>query len=208
MELPVSSQALLFAQGVALGLMLCAGYDLLRALRRLLPGLTLASDVLFGLSVGVLLLLFALLAGKGELRLFVFVAVLLAAIFYFLALSPFVLRCFSAIFAQIGKILRFFFAPVRIFFNFLKKILKTLFASCKKWFKMSCKSYFDWKHAQLEGGKHRSEIRKVVAACQAGDSDPRCVRYGHAGAPARTDRRENRRGRRPDKLHRKHAAGK
>ena len=37
MEIPVSAQALTFAQGALLGLGLCLAYDLLRALRQLCP---------------------------------------------------------------------------------------------------------------------------------------------------------------------------
>ena len=69
MELPVSSQALQFAQAALLSVGLCLFYDLLRALRRLCPRVTGAADVLFALTLGVSLLLFALLAGGGQFRL-------------------------------------------------------------------------------------------------------------------------------------------
>ena len=69
MELPVSAQALLFAQAVLLALGLGLFYDVLRAARRCMPGCTLFADVLFGLTLGVSLLLFALTAGKGLFRL-------------------------------------------------------------------------------------------------------------------------------------------
>lgn len=49
MEIPVSAQALTFAQGALLGLGLCLAYDLLRALRQLCPRMGLAADALFGL---------------------------------------------------------------------------------------------------------------------------------------------------------------
>ena len=49
MEIPVSAQALTFAQGALLGLGLCLAYDLLRALRQLCPRTGLAADALFGL---------------------------------------------------------------------------------------------------------------------------------------------------------------
>ena len=42
MEIPVSAQALTFAQGALLGLGLCLAYDLLRALRQLCPQTGLA----------------------------------------------------------------------------------------------------------------------------------------------------------------------
>ena len=63
MEIPVSAQALTFAQGVLLGLGLCLAYDLLRALRRLLPQTGFAADALFGLLLTASFLSFALTAG-------------------------------------------------------------------------------------------------------------------------------------------------
>ena len=54
MEIPVSAQALTFAQGALLGLGLCLAYDLLRALRQLCPRTGLAADALFGLLPGLL----------------------------------------------------------------------------------------------------------------------------------------------------------
>ena len=75
MEIPVSAQALTFAQGVLLGLGLCLAYDLLRALRRLLPQTGFAADALFGLLLTASFLSFALTAGQGQFRLYVFLAV-------------------------------------------------------------------------------------------------------------------------------------
>ena len=132
MELPVSAQALTFAQGALLGLGLCLAYDLLRALRRLWPQAGLAADVLFGVLLAASFLSFALTAGQGQFRLYVFLAVFLTAVLYFLALSPLVLRVFRAFFRLLGRILRTLLAPLRFFLKFLKKISKTLFASFRK----------------------------------------------------------------------------
>ena len=65
MEIPVSAQALTFAQGALLGLGLCLAYDLLRALRQLCPRTGLAADALFGLLLTASFLSFALTAGAA-----------------------------------------------------------------------------------------------------------------------------------------------
>ena len=208
MEIPVSAQALTFAQGALLGLGLCLAYDLLRALRQLCPRTGLAADALFGLLLTASFLSFALTAGQGQFRLYVFLAVFLTAVLYFLTLSPLMLRVFRGLFRLLGRILRTLFAPVRFFLKFLKKISKTLFASFQKWGTMTCKHILDWKHAQLERSRRRNEIRQVVSAGQAGDSDPRCVRHCYPGAPSLPDQRKGSRGWRADKLYRKHTAGK
>ena len=208
MEIPVSQQALTFAQGTLLGLGLCVCYDALRALRRRCPRGTLSADVLFGLLLAAAFLLFALTYGGGQFRLYLFPAVGLTAILYFLTLSPAVVRLFQALFSLLGRFVRVILTPARFFLKFLKKISKTLFASFRKWGTMTCKHILDWKHAQLERSRRRNEIRQVVSAGQAGDSDPRCVRHCYPGAPSFPDQRKGSRSRRADKFYRKHTAGK
>lgn len=115
MEIPVSAQALTFAQGALLGLGLCLAYDLLRALRQLCPRTGLAADALFGLLLTASFLSFALTAGQGQFRLYVFLAVFLTAVLYFLTLSPLMLRVFRGLCRLLGRILRTLFAPVRFF---------------------------------------------------------------------------------------------
>lgn len=124
MELPISAQALTFAYGVLLGLGLCVLYDALRALRQLVPACTGAADVLFALSLGASFLLFALTAGEGQFRLYVFLAVGLAASLYFLVFGPVVVRLFRAAFSLIGKFVQILFAPLCFFLKILKKIFK------------------------------------------------------------------------------------
>ena len=122
MELPVSAQALLFAQAVLVALGLGLFYDVLRAARRCMPGCTLFADVLFGLTLGVSLLLFALTAGKGLFRLYIFAAVFLTELLYFCALSPLILPAVQAVFSLLGRLVQILCAPVRFFLRFLKKI--------------------------------------------------------------------------------------
>ena len=183
MEIPVSQQALTFAQGTLLGLGLCVCYDALRALRRRCPRGTLPADMLFGLLLAAAFLLFALTYGGGQFRLYLFLAVGLTAILYFLTLSPAVVRLFQALFSLLSRFVQVILTPARFFLKFLKKILKTLFARCRKWFTMTCKHISDWKHAQLERSRRRNEVRQVVSAGQAGDSDPRLVRPLRLGVP-------------------------
>lgn len=113
--------------GALLGLGLCLAYDLLRALRQLCPRTGLAADALFGLLLTASFLSFALTAGQGQFRLYVFLAVFLTAVLYFLTLSPLMLRVFRGLFRLLRRILQTLFAPVR-FFEISQKISKP---SCK-----------------------------------------------------------------------------
>ena len=70
MELPVARQAAEFALSGLLGVALGLWYDLLRALRRRWPWLTVLADGLYCLTVLTALLAFALDVGHGMLRLY------------------------------------------------------------------------------------------------------------------------------------------
>ena len=64
----------------------------------------------------------------GQFRLYLFLAVGLTAILYFLTLSPAVVRLFQALFSLLGRFVQVILTTARFFLKFLKKILKTLFA--------------------------------------------------------------------------------
>ena len=121
MEIPVSQQALTFAQGTLLGLGLCVCYDALRALRRRCPRGTLPADMLFGLLLAAAFLLFALTYGGGQFRLYLFPAVGLTAILYFLTLSPAVVRLFQALFSLLGRFVQVILTPARFFSEISQK---------------------------------------------------------------------------------------
>jgi len=90
MELPVTLQAVQFAEAFALGLGLGLLYDLFRAVRRVHPHTTRLLDALFCLLLLFSLLLFALYPGRGEFRLFFYLGIGLGSVLYFLTISPFI----------------------------------------------------------------------------------------------------------------------
>ena len=211
MILSLHAQAQLFLLTVLLGGGMGLFYDGLRVFRHALRHNAFwvqAEDGLFWLLAVFLVFCVMLHANAGEIRFFTILGLFGGMGLYFLTLSPLMLRVFRGLFRLLGRILQTLFAPVRFFLKFLKKISKTLFARCRKWFTITCKHFFDWKHAQLERSRRRNEICQVVSDRQAGDSDPRCICHRYPGAPARADPRQRRRGAGADKLHRKHTAGK
>ena len=90
MENYVSNQLVSFLRAALLGLTAGVAYDLLRAVRlRCRSGrlLTHLLDLVYVLSVLLVVFLFTLRQGEGELRLYMLLAMALGAIFYFAALS-------------------------------------------------------------------------------------------------------------------------
>ena len=97
MELPVFFQAEQAALAALLGVLLAALYDLLRALRRVLPGAAGFADGLFALVFFLSMLAFALYPGQGVFRLGFFLEIALGAAAYFLTLSRLLLQIFEGI---------------------------------------------------------------------------------------------------------------
>ena len=135
MELPVFFQAEQAALAALLGVLLAALYDLLRALRRVLPGAAGFADGLFALVFFLSMLAFALYPGQGVFRLGFFLEIALGAAAYFLTLSRLLLQIFEGILRAIRQILHTLLQPVRFgakkFSVFLKKLAFSLLQSIR-----------------------------------------------------------------------------
>ena len=86
MGFTLTAQAQGFASSLLLGFSLALAYDLLRAVRlkrRGLAFLTPLCDTLYCALFALLVFLFSLRVGGGELRLYMIVSALLGALFYF-----------------------------------------------------------------------------------------------------------------------------
>lgn len=86
----VTAQLVTFAHAALLGAVCAVVYDLLRSVRLLRRRSVLLTHALDGVYAALVLLvvfLFALRRGEGELRLYMLLAMALGAIFYFVALS-------------------------------------------------------------------------------------------------------------------------
>ena len=91
MENYVSEQLMIFCQSAVLGLVWGAAYDLLRTVRRQIPRrwLTHALDAAYAAAVLLMIFLFTLHRGEGELRLYMLLAMVLGGVLYFAALGAF-----------------------------------------------------------------------------------------------------------------------
>jgi hypothetical protein len=131
MTLPLTQQGLFLGSSVILGVLLGLVYDLGRGLRRAHARLTLPVDGLFALLLLLTLLLLGLYT--GGLRLYELLGLCLGAGGYFLTLSP----LFLALQLWTVRALRRFFArlftPLKKTMCFLRKVVKKLFPSLKKW---------------------------------------------------------------------------
>ncbi len=125
MEIQIAEQAMQFLLAGLTGLSMGCIYDLFRALRRTVRGLTWLLDLLFGslLLFGNLLLL--LYVGEGEYRIFFLVASALGFGLWMWTLSPLLLplmcRFWRLLLWPFVQISRFFKKIIEIMKLFLKK---------------------------------------------------------------------------------------
>ena len=188
MELPVFFQAEQAALAALLGVLLAALYDLLRALRRVLPGAAGFADGLFALVFFLSMLAFALYPGQGVFRLGFFLEIALGAAAYFLTLSRLLLQIFEGILRAIRQILHTLLQPVRFGAKKFSVFLKNLFARCKKWGTIIGKIPGD--RTDSERGQANHETRQVFPSGEAGYLDSGRVRDGDARVSAQADPRK------------------
>ena len=104
--------------GIAIGIF----FDIFRVLRRSFktPDLvTYIEDVIFGVLTGVFLIIMLFVLNNGELRFYIFIAIILGLAIYFLTISKFFikinLKILTTIKKSILKILSIIFYPINVY---------------------------------------------------------------------------------------------
>ncbi len=114
MENYISDQLVSFLRAALLGLMAGVVYDLLRAVRlrrRRSRALTHILDAVYVLSALLVLFLFTLRQGQGELRLYMLLAMVLGLSFYFLLLGSIFQPLWAFWVDVLASLLKFLWKP-------------------------------------------------------------------------------------------------
>lgn len=127
----VNSQIISFIAYFFSGIIICIVFDLFRSLRKGIKTsntVTNVEDIIFWLITGILIIWFINVFSYGELRLYIFVAVILGAIVYFFTLSKYCISILLIIILAFKKIisifLKFIGKPIYFFIINFKKIKK------------------------------------------------------------------------------------
>jgi len=131
LEISVAKQSLDFLFSAAFGFALGFLYDIFRLLRKKIPTnrfFCIVEDTLFWILSTIATLLFIFVTNAGEIRVFIFLGVLLGAVLYFLSLSPLFLFVATGVLDVLIRILLFVFS---VLLWPLKKIFTPLFAGIK-----------------------------------------------------------------------------
>ena len=123
-----TNQAIIFLIFIILGIIIGFLFDIFRILRKTFntPDIvTYIEDIVFWLLTGFLVLYAIFTFNNGEIRLFMFLAIILGCITYMLLISRFIVNTSVKILAKtikiIKKIINIIFKPISIIINFFKK---------------------------------------------------------------------------------------
>ena len=126
----VTNQAYLFSIFIANGFIIGILFDFFRILRKVFKTsdfITYIEDLLFWILTGSIMLYSIFVFNNGEIRLFMFLAIIIGVIIYMILLSSHVIKVNVMIINILKKILLKIFAVIVIPLKFICKIIKKIF---------------------------------------------------------------------------------
>ncbi len=123
------TQGQIFILFFLLGIVIGSIYDIFRVIRKNFKTsdfVTQIEDIIFLIIAGILILCFILKFCIGEIRFYVFIAIFLGILLYFLTISKPYVIILNIIAKFCKKILSFFVNLIKIPYIFIKKYIKKL----------------------------------------------------------------------------------
>ncbi len=121
----VSNQAYLFLVFIVNGIVIGLLFDFFRIARKVFISnnmITYIEDILFWILTGGTVLYSIFVFNNGEIRLFMFLGILLGAFIYMVTLSSYIIKINVEIINYVKKILGIIFIPFKSVFKILRKI--------------------------------------------------------------------------------------
>jgi len=119
-------QLISFIYFIIVGIVLSIIFDIFRILRRTIKTsdiVTNIQDILFCIITGIIILFSIFYFNNGELRLYVFLGLLIGITFYMIFISRYFIKINVSIINFIKKILYFLIKPFIFILNFTKKLI-------------------------------------------------------------------------------------
>ena len=123
------TQGQIFILFFLLGIVIGSIYDIFRVIRKNFKTsdfVTQIEDIIFLIISGILILCFILKFCIGEIRFYVFIAIFLGILLYFLTISKAYVIILNIVVKFCKKILSFFVNLIKIPYIFIKKYIKKL----------------------------------------------------------------------------------
>lgn len=150
-------QLINFLYFIVTGIVLSIIFDIFRILRKTIKTsdiITNIEDILFGLITGIVMLISIFLFNNGEIRLYIFLGIIVGITLYMIFISKYFIKINVAIINFIKKIInwatkpfiflfkiikRLFFKPISFIFINIKLLTKKIFINFKKTTKINKK---------------------------------------------------------------------
>ena len=127
------------------GLLIALLFDFFRILRKAMKTadfITYIEDALFWILTGFIILYSIFTYNNGEIRLFMFMAIILSILIYLAFISKMILNISLGIINVIKKILSTIFSIIKIPFHFFMKMIKKLFLNPISFIIINIRNYF------------------------------------------------------------------
>ena len=121
----ITNQAYLFFVFIINGILIGLIFDLFRISRKVIKTnnlMTYIEDFIFWILTGFIVLYSIFVFNNGELRLFMFIGIILGVIIYTLLMSKYFIKINMKIINTIKSIIKILFKPINFVFVFLRKI--------------------------------------------------------------------------------------
>lgn len=128
----VYHQLVIFGWAILFGFMLCLSYDILRAIRRVIPHHKTAvgiEDLIFWIIAGFGLFFYIFYSNNGAMRAFILIGILIGGILYLTILSSWILYFMTKVFQFI---LIGFIKPILILLKQIQNFFKIIHKGLKK----------------------------------------------------------------------------
>ena len=122
----VTNQVYLFLIFIINGILIGLLFDFFRISRKVIATndfITYLEDILFWILTGFIILYSIFIFNNGELRLFVFLGILMGVLFYMFFMSSYIIKINIKIINIIKKVLNVFLTPFKFIWHIIKKIL-------------------------------------------------------------------------------------
>ena len=141
----IHSQLYLFLIFITNGIIIGLLFDSFRILRKAIKTsdfITYIEDALFWILTGLIILYSIFVHNNGEIRLFMFIAILIGLVLYIIFVSKFILKISLTIINIIKKIFLSIFHIVEIQFKAIGKLLKKTFFKPISFIIINIRNYF------------------------------------------------------------------
>ena len=159
------NQAYLFLMFIINGILLGIIFDIFRVLRKSFKTsdiITYIEDIIFWIISGIITLYFIFYLNNGEVRLYIFIGIILGSLFYMLTISKYFVKISVCIVLAIKTIIDKIWTIVNFPFKILFKIIRKVFFKPISFISINLKKVKNAKNC-INFGKKDKKSKKITS---------------------------------------------